>query len=112
MGTSQWLFDDRRKTSSSSGEYQSAGPGFDGSSGRSAPGMSFHRNIWNVRILAVSIGKREYTAIPNCPGKKPNPNASSGPPMKLSLLKSKPDGMPVFEGATNRWGYTIGSASP
>ena len=50
MGTSQWLLDERRKAASSSGEYQSAGAGVAGSSGSRAPGMSFQRKFWKVRI--------------------------------------------------------------
>jgi hypothetical protein len=30
--------------------YQSAGAGVAGSSGNNAPGMSFHRNCWKVRM--------------------------------------------------------------
>ena len=41
---------------SSAGEYQSAGAAVFGSSGRSAPGMSFQRKFWNVRTPLVSIG--------------------------------------------------------
>ena len=64
--------------------------------------MSFHRKSWKVRIASSSIGNIEYTAIPNCPGKNPNPKASSGPPTTPLLLKSKPDGIPVLDGATKR----------
>ncbi len=42
--------------------------------------------------------------MPNWPGKKPNPKASFGPPTDPLLSRSNPDGMPVFEGATNRYG--------
>ena len=55
-GRSKWDFEDSRTTSSSSGEYQSAGSGVAGSSGSSAPGMSFHRKCWKVRTRAVSMG--------------------------------------------------------
>lgn len=101
IGTSQWLFEESRNTSSSSLEYQSAGCGVAGSSGKSAPGMSFQRNRWPVRMSSYAIGNREYTAMPSCPGKAPNPKASSGPPTEPLLLRSKPEGMPVLDGATN-----------
>jgi hypothetical protein len=61
--------------------------------------MSFQRKSWNVRMSWYEIGCFEYTAIPNWPGKNPKPNASSGPPMTPLLLRSCPDGIPVFEGA-------------
>jgi hypothetical protein len=61
--------------------------------------MSFQRKVWKVRTALISIGYIEYTAIPNWPGKNPKPSASSGPPMTPLLLRSKPDGMPVFDGA-------------
>ncbi len=101
IGTSQWDFEERRNTSSSAGEYHGV-PG--GSSGSSAPGMSFHKKFWNVRMPEKSIGYLEYTAIPNWPGKKPNPNASFGPPTMLLLSRSNPDGMPVLDGAVYRYG--------
>jgi hypothetical protein len=89
---------------SSACEYQSAGAGVLGSSGSRAPGMSFQRNVWKVRTFAVSIGCIEYTAMPNWPGKKPNPSASLGPPTEPLLSRSKPDGTPVLLGAMNRYG--------
>jgi hypothetical protein len=104
IGTSQCDFDDRRTPASSSAENQSASSGVAGSSGSSAPGMSAQRNVWKVRTSSRTIGCIEYTAIPNWPGKAPKPNASSGPPIAPSLLRSMPDGMPVFEGATKRYG--------
>ena len=72
--------------------------------------MSFQRKFWNVRTFVVSIGYLERTANPNCPGKKPNPSASSGPPITPLLLRSNPDGIPVFDGAMNVLGYEIGAA--
>ncbi len=56
IGTSQCDFDESRKTSSSAGEYQSAFAGVAGSSGSSAPGMSFHRKCRKVRTSSVAIG--------------------------------------------------------
>jgi hypothetical protein len=94
--------DESRKTASSAALYQSAGAAVAGSSGRIAPGMSFHRNFWKVRTWPVRIGYIEYTAIPNCPGKRPNPKASSPPATTPLLLRSKPDGIPVFDSATYR----------
>ena len=44
--------------------------------------------------------------MPNWPGKAPKPKASS-PPAGVALpllLRSKPDGMPVFDGAMKRYG--------
>ena len=38
--------------------------------------------------------------MPNWPGKKPKPNASFGPPTLPLLSRSNPEGMPVFDGAT------------
>ena len=76
-GTSQCDLLDRRNTSSSAGEYQSAGAAVFGSSGSSAPGMSFQRKCWNVRTASASIGYFESTAMPNCPSNAPKPNASS-----------------------------------
>ena len=55
-GRSQWLFELSRKTACSAGEYQSFGAGVAGSSGSLAPGMSFQRNFWKVRIPVGSIG--------------------------------------------------------
>jgi hypothetical protein len=55
-GTSQKLLEARRKTASSSGEYQSFGAGVFGSSGSRAPGMSFQRKVWKVRTWSVRIG--------------------------------------------------------
>ncbi len=52
---SQWLFDDSRKIASSSGLYQSLGAAVLASSGSKAPGMSFHRKVWKVRIWSVRI---------------------------------------------------------
>ena len=48
--------------------------------------------------------------MPNWPGKNPKPKASSGPPTVPSLFRSKPDGIPVLDGATNRYGYSIAAA--
>ena len=76
-GTSQKFLEERRNTSSSSGEYQSAGSGVAGSSGRRAPGMSFHRKVWKVRTSSYRIGYLESTAIPYWPGNTPKPSASS-----------------------------------
>ncbi len=56
IGRSQWLLEDSRTTASSAGEYQSAGAVVGGSSGSSAPGMSFQRKFWNVRTSSRSIG--------------------------------------------------------
>ena len=56
IGRSQCDLLESRKTSSSAGEYQSAGAGVAGSSGSIAPGMSFQRNFWKVRTLWKSIG--------------------------------------------------------
>ena len=53
IGTSQCDFDDSRSTASSSGEYQSAGSGVAGSSGRRAPGIDAHSRFWNVRTWSV-----------------------------------------------------------
>ena len=67
--------------------------------------MSFHRKSWKVRTLATSIGYFENTAIPNWPGKTPNPKASSGSlAVTASLSRLNPDWMPVFDGATYRYG--------
>jgi len=63
--------------------------------------MSFHRKVWKVRTSSVAIGCFESTTIAYWPGNTPKPNASSPPPTVPSLLRSKPLGMPVFEGATN-----------
>src|SRR5687768_17949860 len=103
IGTSQWLFDDRRTTASSSGEYHDSP--VVGSTGSRAPGMSAQRNVWNVRTLPVSIGYFEKTARPNWPGKSPKPNASLPPPTFSLLSRSNPDGTPVFDGAVNECGY-------
>ena len=100
IGTSQCDLLESRKTSSSAGEYQSCGAAVAGSSGSSAPGMSSHRKFWNVRMSSSWIGYLLKTAIPNCPGKNPNPKASSGPPMVPLLFRSKPLGTPVLDGAT------------
>jgi hypothetical protein len=54
IGTSQWLFDESRNTSSSSGEYQLSPVA--GSMGRRAPGMSLQRKRWKVRTPSGSIG--------------------------------------------------------
>ena len=56
IGRSQCDLLESRTWSSSAGEYQSAGAAVAGSSGSSAPGMSFQRNVWKVRTLWVSIG--------------------------------------------------------
>jgi hypothetical protein len=69
--------DERRNTSSSAAEYQSRGSGVAASSGRRAPGMSFHRKVWKVRTSSWRIGCLENTAIPYWPGKLPKPSASS-----------------------------------
>src|SRR6266545_1394640 len=37
--------------------------------------------------------------MPNCPGKSPNPRASLPPPTVPLLSRSKPDGIPVLDGA-------------
>jgi hypothetical protein len=63
--------------------------------------MSSQRKSWKVRTSSTSIGYFEYTTIPNCPGKNPNPKASFGPPTTPSFEKSMPDGMPVLDGAMN-----------
>ena len=42
--------------------------------------------------------------MPNCPGKKPKPYASSGPPMPPKLFRSNPDGIPVLDSAAYRYG--------
>ena len=43
---------------------QSFGAAVAGSSGSSAPGMSFHRKFWNVRTFSVWIGCLESTTMP------------------------------------------------
>ena len=68
IGRSQWDLLDSRKTSSSAGEYQSAGVDVAGSSGSIAPGMSFQRKCWKVRMSRYLIGYFEKTASPNWPG--------------------------------------------
>ena len=73
-----------------------------GSIGSSAPGMSFHRKCWNVRAPSASIGNFENTAMPNWPGNAPKPSASSPPPIVPLLLRSNPEGMPVFDGAVKK----------
>ena len=79
--------------------------------------MSVHRKSWNVRAAAVSIGYLEYTTMPNFPGNSPNPKASSPYPgangvetIPPKLFRSKPEWMPVFDGAMNEYGYSIGAA--
>ena len=62
--------------------------------------MSFQRKCWKVRTSSVAIGYFEYTTMPYWPGKSPKPKASSPPPMAPLLLRSKPLGMPVLDGAT------------
>ena len=66
--------------------------------------MSAQRKCWKVRTRSVAIGYRENTAIPYWPSNSPNPNASSPPPTVPSLLRSWPDGTPVFDGATYTYG--------
>ena len=73
--------------------------------------MSFHLKSWKVRTPSGSIGYIEYTTIPNWPGKKPKPKASSGPRRRChALFRSLPDGMPVFDGAMYVNGYAIAAA--
>ena len=55
IGTSQWLFEESRKTASSGGRVPAAGCR-SRVDGQRAPGMSLHRKCWNVRTCRSSIG--------------------------------------------------------
>ena len=104
IGTSQWDFEDNRNTVNSSGEYQSAGSADGGSSGNRAPGTDAHSRFWNVLTSCSTIGNRDSTTIPNWPGKSPNPKASSAPIDGAVVVRSNPDGTPVFNGAVKVYG--------
>jgi hypothetical protein len=58
----------------------------------------------------MSIGNRESTSIPNCPGNAPKPSASFRPPTVPSLSRSNPLGTPVLDGAVKACGYSMGAA--
>jgi hypothetical protein len=96
MGTSQWLLEESGNTASSGGEYQPAGS--------LAPGMSRHRNFRKVRALGASIGNRDSSTMAYWPGNSPKPSASWPPLTEPSLLRSRPDGRPVFDSVKKEYG--------
>ena len=80
-------------TSSSAGEYQSSAAGVAGSSGRRAPGMSFHRKFWNVRIAVEVDRVLRVDRHAELAGEEAEAEARRpGPPTTPLLFRSKPGG--------------------